>query len=594
MKHMLSINKLEYTEKYNPYFRAVTNQKIITVEISPTGSGKTHFYKNSKNTIMLMPTNAMIREHNGLLSSKQAQEGERYKWGEIHRDKCDYMTYDKFTGHMKREDLSDFNIIIDEAHLLLASDNELYYDLLKALFTRSFDYKELKLLSATLRKEILELYNNDGVYQLAVNQAINTNYKPIIQFTKTLPEIDDKCTTLFFINSKDKMIQIKEHYEGLFPNIKVIQISSDKEIPDTATLKKYNLILSTCYIKQGFNIKCHIDQVIIHNQYNAVGAMELIQYMARPRINQPLIYVIPASTHFSNDSIEDPELQNMITMVESNDLDTEEYQVNKALELNKLQAKAKTGKDSWNVAALSKYYEDKCQQVELFSKDGKGMIATFKQVIPYSTIIIKDILGSDSISFTTLKWQEIKKTLTVSKDISALRDNISEHISNTTDERTLNKLKTLLTIDSVSLFKITEKNSTAEYCVTDKYQVQQALEDNIRKRFKQHITNINKGVYDLRDKQDKRYLPMVGTTYPVGKIGRKISFIKKKFSTKQSNLDILEKMYTIECFDKDNALVTSRTSKTITTVKIVDNYPICGSWYKKCPDAFFRVDRSSV
>lgn len=293
---MLTMNHIHYTGKYNPHFRPVSNQEIFTVEMSPTGSGKTYFYRDSPNTIMLMPTNALVRQNGGMIASAKALAGERSQWKHLHRHCCDYMTYDKFSGHMQHEDLSDFNIIIDEAHLLIASDKKEHYDLLKALFCRDIAYKELKLISATFRKEVLEMYNSD--FPLLVNQYIKDDYLPTIRFTTQLPIINTSMRTLFFINSKDKIIQIKEHFEEKFPSMVIAILSADTEIPDTQELQKCHLILSTCVIKQGYSIECPIDQVIIHNVFNAIGAMDIIQYMARPRINTPEVYVISAKRHW--------------------------------------------------------------------------------------------------------------------------------------------------------------------------------------------------------------------------------------------------------------------------------------------------------
>lgn len=98
--------EVEYSTLYNDKFRPITNEQIITVEISPTGSGKTYFYRNEKNTIMLFPTNALVRENGGLFSKTKAKDKDRTEWFELYEDKCDYMTYDKFAGHIKHENIS--------------------------------------------------------------------------------------------------------------------------------------------------------------------------------------------------------------------------------------------------------------------------------------------------------------------------------------------------------------------------------------------------------------------------------------------------------------------------------------------------------
>ena len=59
------INKIKYSGKYNPYLRPISHKQITTVEISPSSRGKTFFYKDSRNTVMLMLTNALVRQHKG-------------------------------------------------------------------------------------------------------------------------------------------------------------------------------------------------------------------------------------------------------------------------------------------------------------------------------------------------------------------------------------------------------------------------------------------------------------------------------------------------------------------------------------------------
>ena len=98
---------IEYEEQYNSKFRPVTNTPIITVEISPTGSGKNTFYDKSPNTIMIMPSNSMVVQNDGMISLNKALELDvnntnkyRTQWNELMLTKCDYMTYDKFYGHI--------------------------------------------------------------------------------------------------------------------------------------------------------------------------------------------------------------------------------------------------------------------------------------------------------------------------------------------------------------------------------------------------------------------------------------------------------------------------------------------------------------
>ncbi len=82
---------------------------------------------------------------------------------------------------MKRENLSDFNIIIDEAHIILKSLSPIRFELLATLFNRTIEYKDLKLITATLRPEIIELFQRGGGYSISACQYIKNGFSPTIQ-----------------------------------------------------------------------------------------------------------------------------------------------------------------------------------------------------------------------------------------------------------------------------------------------------------------------------------------------------------------------------------------------------------------------------
>ena len=308
---MLEIKKVTYDTIYNEQLRPITGEQIITVEISPTGSGKTHFYRNSMNTIMLLPTNALVQQCKGLLANRYKMKGvNRNDWKDISIEGCEYMTYDKFAGHMKHEDISEFNIILDEAHLLLLSIEDHYVDLVRKLLLRKIEYRELKLVSATLRPEILDLYHRVIVkidsrnLGFDVIRYINTSREMHIYFVTNIPKTTPDIKTLFFINSKAKMIQVKEYYKALYPDMRIVMISANEgQIPEEEMFVNNDLILSTSLLQYGYSINTHIDRVIVHNVHNSVGAIGILQYAARPRSNQPEIFVVSASTHLDRKSV---------------------------------------------------------------------------------------------------------------------------------------------------------------------------------------------------------------------------------------------------------------------------------------------------
>lgn len=593
----MTINKIPYSVPYkpntsigyNPHFRPISNQQITTVEISPTGSGKTHAYKATPNTIMLMPTNLMVREHSGMVSEAIAKPGERCKWHEVDTTKCDYMTYDKFLGHSYHEDMSDLNIIIDEAHIILASLSDIHYELLDRLFNRKFDYKELKLISATLRKEILEIYDYRANEPMQVNQYIDTNFTPTIQFTRTIPDLKGK-RTLFFINSMDKILETKELYENFYPGINIAIISADNPVPNLFQLASIDLLLSTCVMKQGFSLLCHIDQVVIHNVYNSIGSMDIIQYMARPRYNQPDVYVIPATTHFKvkkENMFNMPDVALLLKEVATTGmLTTPQYQTNNAIGMDEFLARAKTSQSGWNILGVTNYYEYVITFSELYYENGAHMAHSIQEIIPGVNIIIGDVKGGHRLKLSFLKLDDtVVNLLNSSKNLTVLLTNIDTVIANTTEPRVLEKMEKYKKAakNVVVDFKMIPKGKTlAEgYRFDDACQVKQVLDNKVRAQCKQHVKNLEKHVYDYRSSHDQRSVPQLGQKIGVGKLGRKLGFLRKYFAGGGDDLNLLGKLYCFKRYDEEGTEITGRSRQNVHEVEITSMFCVETSWYYK-------------
>ena len=190
--------EISYTTKYNLNLRPISNTQITTVEISPTGSGKTEFYKNSPYTIMLMPTNALVKQNHGITAGTFLEENNSFETF-LDTTKCNYMTYSKFAGHVKNADFSKWNIIWDEAHLILTTIDERYLELIRLLMLRKIEYKELKLVSATIRAETLCIFasaiqkNNPNHPPIDVIKYIDTNRSLHLNFVNAIPKYEYKA-----------------------------------------------------------------------------------------------------------------------------------------------------------------------------------------------------------------------------------------------------------------------------------------------------------------------------------------------------------------------------------------------------------------
>lgn len=551
---MLEVENIRYDTPYNTLFRPITNTQITTVEISPTGSGKTYFYKNSPYTIMLMPTNSLVRQNGGLLAKDKAEDGERSRWDEIRTDRCEYMTYHKFAGHMKREDISNFNIIIDEAHLLLGSIDEIYHELINTLLMRKINYKELKLISATLRTEVLDMYNRniaemDSNYAgLSVKRYIDTNKNIRIIFTTQIPKIEIGKKTLFFINSKDKMIQIEEYYKEHYSEVRVTKLSADEnEKPSEEKFENHDLILSTSVIKQGYSIATKIDRVIVHNVYNAVGAIEIIQYIARPRNGNPEVYVISSRGHFSIDDLQVPSIEAIENTIKGYQQSESKLAANYALKINKLAAYTKRYRNRWNRPAMVYYYEEMMTYYELNSAYCEvysfGMQDSMVGLMPNTEILYENSEEIDDIRF---RLTRLELNYEDYADLEALRDELLIIIQESDDEKIINKAKKYLKIEPIVEYTNNDKNEPTIYNVTDAIQIRQVLEPKVLERCEQHKLNLENNVYQLRDKGDQRNRLQIGETCLVSKLGRKLESFKRMFNNQIEPLELAQRMYSFK------------------------------------------------
>jgi len=177
-------------------------------------------------TIMIMPTNAMVIQNDGLLGKSLAGGKSRA----FRIDRLEVITYDKMYGHLCKdpEFFKDYNIIVDEFHMLATSSSVRHEELLSILLRREVEFKELKLISATMRDEWFSFLDMVSATPIDVVRYIDINRKPHINFVYGLPELLTTERSIIFMNDKIKMKQLLVHYRDL--GFKCIELYSDMNI----------------------------------------------------------------------------------------------------------------------------------------------------------------------------------------------------------------------------------------------------------------------------------------------------------------------------------------------------------------------------
>ncbi|MDT8338477.1 MAG: hypothetical protein RQ763_04685 [Sulfurimonas sp.] len=603
---------IEYDTQFNTQFRPITDTQITTVEISPTGSGKNNFYKDSSNTLMLMPSNAMVIQNGGLVSTKKAEElqgqGQTFRiaWNQIDANKCDYMTYDKFYGHVVdgRASAANFNIIIDEAHLLFASDNERYQKLAKVLLDRTINFKELKLISATLRVESFALFNH--TFDMNVYQK--KDFAPHVYFTRVFPKVEPKERTLIFINSIDKMYQIENHLTKQYEGIKIMTLSSGSPLPSEQEIEEYNVIMSTSVIRQGYSIENTINKIIIYNVNNSEGAIGILQYMARPRNQTPAVYVIMAKTHFN--LMNRPEAREELVPKEFvEDIikkqaisDDENTTTAIALAVESWAAKVHQAK-YFNNPVLSNYlFEKEMKNIELYMTGGEYMRLSINSFLPHATIDVDAKLKTtEAIKFTKLDISDYKEKLLKLETVEDVQAKVLEFIEEIKDAKDIEK------VDKKRIIEKLEKISKVEPCrdftmddilyrYTDTIIVQQMVDEDTFKRCGWHKLNLKLDVngqnnYTYRDKvvleSKKDRLLNIADQQEASKITHKFKKMRNRVkASKAEGVKLLERMYIFDKYytdakTKKSVKIKAKTSNKTEYVIITSLYTVKNSWYFK-------------
>lgn len=287
-KYTLSYSKsktIEFTSKYLPLLDLSNRDTFI---LAPTGSGKTTYINEhfKDHVIFLVPTNAIVKDQNGMTAGLHG-------WTDLKTDSVNFMTYDKFKGHASHgEDLSQFNIVIDEVHTLFSHPScPVRQYIFNNILTRKVQFKKLVLLTATFHTELLPIKN------LVSFKYLSTTVKSHIEFVQNVYSMQSmiKGKTLIFFQSKKVLDEI---FTMFSKDYNVLTLESGDEIPKD--FSSYDIIATTSVLREGFSIKSHIDTVLLYNIHNAFGAYDIIQSIARPRVSNPTIKVISASTHFED------------------------------------------------------------------------------------------------------------------------------------------------------------------------------------------------------------------------------------------------------------------------------------------------------
>lgn len=513
---------IRYSSTYAP-LRSLTNTSINTVDISPTGSGKTYAYMIHTHTIFLVPTLALVNQLGKEYDQANPLISGFHTWRDINTSMCNVMTYDKLCGHLK-EDLSEYNIIIDEAHLFISSINPQHLKLLKTLFYRKKKFKELKLLSATLLPETLSLFQ----FPHSIYRYIDINKKPKITFINDIPKLDKNKRTLFFLNSKQKIAVIADQHK----EFNIFIAKSNAVIP--SDFSNYNLILATQVLREGYSISNHIDTLIVHNVHNAKGAQDIAQFIARARGNTPDIYIVKALSHFKNSKYI-PNLASLHNIVETSELPEDLNIFNKALNINRLMSLSKDDDNVTRLQGTIQYYN------ELQAMYENSNFSAMSNMLDYYSNAICFLDKIKNIYVPRKLDTDIKirlKAIETKEELDLFLEYLQQ-INNETKE-IYNKYSQRIVID-----EITYKDKIR--ILKEKYQILSITDDIFREKLKQHQKNVVQGIYTLRDSIRNPY--KINQVIRLSDAKRRFKVITKDFFKDINIENVISKLYQYQKLD---------------------------------------------
>lgn len=519
----------------------------VTLEIAPTGSGKTYQFNDKGNTIILVPKNSMVDQHKGIKAGKG--------W-DIFENRPTVMTYDKFEGHMLCEtppDLSNIILVVDEVHTL--TKRPIFDNLIRD--KSHLNVKQLILMSATPHIAFYEKYvdciithRKKGKKQIVKYINMHGNKEP--HYILSL-----KGNVMVYKQDKMKNEVLAQWLRS--QGKRVLVLNRDTKIPKKL-FEKHDIVITTSTLREGFNITEYVNHMVVLGG-RKVTVEDTVQFIARARKNVPEVH-IPVNGKFAEGEIKIPDYSKYryMALKLGNALETDRKRQLIAVfdayeDLRKSAIVAKTGE--FDEVGLQLYYKkrfDKCAK-DSFNFRKKA----FKHWGNYKVIQVK-ALNIKGISF--------RRNSSYTKDLIAKYPNYEELITYVKDRLTMQ----ITQIERIELNKILEKHEVIQwhegwYIHTVKNPHAFLLDNKLIEELKQF--RLNKQIDYVDNKPLK-----IGSSYKEKTLKDNV----RKYIRKQGDKSLVDLEY---------ALIVARKKYRIGTV-IKDNEAI----YHVKGALFFPTDKS--
>ena len=305
--HLLRLTDTPITKNYSEMF-VIDNYisergDVLTVDrnlllIAPPNSGKSHFYLNQPNTILLTPT-SILRDD---LCSNNESSSKIVAEEDIMLDQLIYIgNYDAINkiSHSKLN-LKDYTLVIDEAHELFFSAHPNFrHRTVRKLVNSLGRFKNFVLLTGTpfqfdLCAEKFETYYFTKTANRSPKLEIVSTLTPLETMAKEILETQGK--QICFINDKSLIAKVSKLIKDEQPERNVLVFTSETKteveqqlVLQSNQLEEKTVVLGTQMILEGISFR---DNDITHLRfYQPIIAEYIAQFSFRPRDenNPPLM-----------------------------------------------------------------------------------------------------------------------------------------------------------------------------------------------------------------------------------------------------------------------------------------------------------------
>jgi len=273
--------------------------------VSPTGSGKSYFatYSTTDKKIIVVPTQALVEEFEERYNATPFYEGKN----ELLDRSCIVVTYSSFSRLSNLVDLSEYILIIDEAHNFTSATSKAFQlKELRSVIDKLNEARCYHLFTATPLLNVHPYISHLPITVIKEAKPVKRNYQYLTYSKNRIKAILNFCkqnkkegvqSYVLFNNKKKQLKELQELLEKENINFAALNSTTKKELEHKQIViegdsSNFDAIVATTVLKEGTSITKHRDDC----KFLIVGYFhpnDMEQFSGRPRnITERNVYLL--------------------------------------------------------------------------------------------------------------------------------------------------------------------------------------------------------------------------------------------------------------------------------------------------------------